>query len=368
MTSFESNDSNTCETDGIRMEISEPNLIVFPISNQRVNSSTCLQIDIGITNNKQTLFPFVYEFLTPEFLSSDGQVLHPQKLMNTQMAPSRYNGMGIPYQMTLGCYLIAKFSWQNSLLQVQATILHSSKPPINPNYFWFFEALQLGTYKLKFTYLSPQEEFLFFDAHTGKIAPIQASVTSLLATPSVNLQLVEPMESNKNAVEVDGIGFETVVPKQIWIISHSQLSDASSSVQIGLRITNNTSTSQRFCSFMTIIPALMGADGCILVQNLGGGSTGWVGARESDYYLIEPKESVTFFVNAHFEKQTDGLLNLIVRGTGYGYWSCNGLKSGTYQVRLAYRSRTNPLDMELFEDCWRGMVHTPFVEFCLVEA
>ncbi len=151
MKTFESNDSNTCEADNIQMKILEPNLIVLPIPHQRVNTNTYLQIDLGITNNTPTTFPFVYEILTPEFLSPDGQVLHPQKLMNTQITPSQYNGMGIPYQLTLGCYLIAKFSWQNSLLQVQATILRYSQVPINPDYFWFFEALQLETYKLRFT-------------------------------------------------------------------------------------------------------------------------------------------------------------------------------------------------------------------------
>jgi hypothetical protein len=367
MTPFESNDSDTCEADSIQIKILEPNLMVLPIPDQRVNTNTCLQIDIGITNNTPTFFPFVYDILTPEFLSPNGQVLHPQKLMNMQMAPSRYNGMGIPHKRTLGCYLIAKFSWQNNLLQLQATILNSSQVPINLDYFWFFESLQLETYKLRFTYLSPQGEFLFFDAHTVEISQIQTSVTSLLATPWVNLQLVEPMGFNNNEVQVDSVRFETVVPEQIWTISHSQLSDVSSSVQIGLSITNNTSISQRFCSFTTLIPALMGADGCILVQNLGGGSHGWVGARESDYHLVEPGKSVTFFVSAHFERQTDGLLNLIVDGTGYGYWSFNGLKLGIYQVRLAYRPLTNSLDIGSFEDFWRGMVHTPFVEFCLVQ-
>ncbi|MDZ7959898.1 MAG: hypothetical protein RMY34_18780 [Aulosira sp. DedQUE10] len=357
----------TFEADGIQMEICEPNLIVLPITENRTSANTCLQINIAITNNTPIPFPFVYGILTPELLTPNGQALNPQKLIDRQITPSRYNGIAIPSKKTLSCYLIAKLSWQNNLLQLQATISYSSQVPINPDYFWSFEPLQLGTYQMRFTYLSPQEEFLFFDAHTAAISQIQASVTSLLATPWVNLQLVEPMESNNNEVQVDSVRFETVVPEQIWTISHSQLSDASSSVQIGLRITNNTSISQRFCSFTTLIPALMGADGCILAQNLGGGSHGWVGAGESDYHLLEPKESVTFFVSAHTERQNDGLLNLIVDGTGYGYWSFNGLKLGTYQVRLAYRSRTNPLDIELFEDIWRGMVHTPFVEFCLVQ-
>ncbi|WP_392408604.1 hypothetical protein ACF3DV_10960 [Chlorogloeopsis fritschii PCC 9212] len=366
MTSFESNSSNTCEADGIQMEISEPNLIVLPIPNQR-NTNTCLQIVTGITNNTPTYFPFFYEILTLELLSTNGQVLHPQKRISRQITPSLYDRIAIPSQKTLLCYLIAYFSWQNGLCQIQWNISTHFQISSNPVHTWFFDTFQLGTYQIRFIYNSPSGEFTVLDVSTGDEFRLECSLVKPLITQPVNIRFLEPMESNKNAVEVDGISFETVVPEQIWTISHSQLSDASSSVQIGIRITNNTSISQRFCSFTTLIPELMGANGLILGQNLGAGSTGWIGARESDYHLVEPGKSVTFFVSAHIERQTDGLLSLIVRGTGRGYWSFNSLELGSYQVRLTYRSLTNPLDIGSFEDFWRGMVHTPFVEFCLVQ-
>jgi hypothetical protein len=367
MTSFELNHSKEIEENGIQMEIWEPSFIVLPIPDNREWVNTCLQINVAITNNKLTPFPFIYDILTPELLAPDGQALHPQKLTNRQINPSQYNGMGIPHKKTLSCYLIAKLSWHNNLLKLQAAISNSSQISINPDYFWSFEALQLGIYQLRFTYLSPEREFLFFDANTVEISQVQTSVTNLLATPWVNLQLIKPVESDKNAVQVDGIHFETVVPQQIWNISCSELSDTSSPIQIGINITNNTSSSQRFCSFTTLIPALMGADGFILGRNFGSGSTGWISPSESDFYLVMPGESKTFFVSVHIEKGRDGLFNLIVNDTGKGYWLLPGLKLGIYQVRLTYRTLTNLFDTELFEDLWRGLVHTPFVEFCLVQ-
>ncbi|MBW4557949.1 MAG: hypothetical protein KME59_18845 [Trichormus sp. ATA11-4-KO1] len=367
MTSFQANDSNTYEANGIWITVWEPDLIVLPIPNQRVNTKTCLQIVTSITNNTPTHFPFFYKILTPELLSVDGQVLHPQKQISSQIAPSLYDRIAIPSQQTLLCYLVAYFSWHNELFQLQWNVCTHFQISTNPVHTWLFDAFQLGMYQLRFIYNSPNGEFTVLDVSTGDNLQLECSLVKPLLTTSVNVGFINPVESNNNAVEVDGIYFETVVPEQIWNISLSQLSDTSSSVQIQLRITNNTSISQRFCSFTTLIPALMGADGCILGQNLGGGSHGWVGARESDYLLVEPGKSVTFFVSAYVERQRNGLLNLIVDGTGYGYWLFNGLELGTYLVRLTYRSLTHPFNTGVFEDFWRGMVHTPFVEFCLVQ-
>ena len=275
MASSESNNSNKIEANGIHMEILEPNFIVLPIPDKITGINTSLQINVTITNNILELFPFIYDLLIPELLVPGGQVLHPQKLINRQATPNQYNGMGIPHKKTLSCYLIAKISWHNNLLKLQAAISNSSQVSIVPDYLWSFEALQLGTYQLRFTYLSPEREFLFFDARNMEISQVQTSITNLLATSWVNLQLIKPVESNKNGVQVDGIRFETVVPQKRWNISCSELSDSSSPIQIGINITNNTSIEKRFCSFNTLMPTLMGADGFILGRNLGGGSTGW---------------------------------------------------------------------------------------------
>ncbi|MGB3694649.1 MAG: hypothetical protein WA865_22290 [Spirulinaceae cyanobacterium] len=193
------------EADGIKIKIIEPNLIVRPIRENRKEVKTCLQIHVTISNNLPKLFPFVYDLLTPELLTPQGQILHPQKLINRQTIPHQYYGMGIPHQATLRCYLIAEVSWHNNLLKLQGYISNpNSLFRIAPYYCCSFEALQLGAYQLKFTYSSPKEEFLFFDARTREEASkVQTSVTNLLFTSWVNLQLVEPVESNQNAVEYD---------------------------------------------------------------------------------------------------------------------------------------------------------------------
>ncbi len=100
---------------------------------------------------------------------------------------------------------------------------------------------------------------------------------------------------------------------------------------------------------------------------MGAAALGGVSPSESDFYSVSSGESLTFFVSVHIEKGRDGLFNLIVNGTGYGYWLLTDLKRGIYHVRLTYRALTNLYDMELFGDFWRGAVHTPFVEFCSIK-
>ena len=368
MTSVELNDGNIFNVDSIHMKIWEPNLIVLPIPNNTVNANTSLQIAIGITNNTLIPFPFFCDQLTPEILTSSGKPLHPQKLINPQITPNIYNSIAIPSKQTLLCYLIAKFSWQNDLFQLQWTICTRFQFSTNTNHTWFFETFPLGTYQLRLIYNSPTGEFIVLDVQTGDNIRCKCSLIEPIITTFVNVRFIEPVETDNKAVSVDSIRFETIVPEQIWSISLSNWPKVSPSIEIGIRITNNSSISERFCSYTTLIPVLLGEDGLILGQKLGGGSHGWAGPKESDYYLVKPGESVNFFIIAHIQRQTDGLLNLIVNGTGRGYWSLDGLKLSVYQLQLTYRSLTNPLDVGLFEDFWRGMVHTPFVEFCLVQS
>ncbi len=345
----------------MKLKIDEQNFIVLPIPDNKNGVNTCLRIEIFITNNTQAFFPFVYDILTPELILADGRIIHSQKIINRQTNLRQYNGIGIPERKSYICYFIAKLYWHNNLLKLEVAISNTFETSITPNYFCFFEGLQLGVNQIRVTYLSPEKEFLFFDAHTVENSQIQTSVTNLLASPWVKLQLIQP--SDKNVVQVDGICFETVVP-QIWNISCSEFCDTSSSMQIGISITNNTTSCQRFCSYQTLMPTLMGTDGFILGRQLGGGSTGWAGAGESDFYLVSSGESITFFLSAHIEKGRDGLFNLIVSGAGYGYWLFTDLKLGIYQIRLTYRTLTHVFGMDSFEDLWRGMVNTPFVEFC----
>ena len=244
------------------------------------------------------------------------------------------------------------------MLEVQATISKSFQVPINLEYTWSFKPLQLGTYQLRFTYSSPR------GLHTGNIGSKEGSAIELLASPWASLRLVEPVGTDNSSVEVDSIRFKTVVPEQISIKPSTQ-PDSAIPVQLGMQITNNTSTPFHFIVFDSLIPQLMGVDSSIPCLRTGGGNA-FKAPLESDSHLALPGESVTLFPKAHLIWQKDGLLKLIVFGRGTTCWLFSDLKPGTYRIQMIYRSPTNESD-RVFEDLWMGMVHTPFVEFHLIQ-
>lgn len=360
MTSFQSDD--------ISLETWEPNLIVLPIPENKANASIPLELRVFITNNTTTTFPFIEGILTPE-LRQEGKRLQPEKLIDSQIETHPYKGIGIPPKQSLVRSLRAKLFWQNHSLQLQTTI--SGEYSKDVYHQGVFQDLQAGTYQLRFTYSSPEGEFLFFDSNTKSISPVEVAQREPLVTPWATLKLVKPVEANKSAVEVDGICFETVVPETIVKVPLTQ-PDVDVSVQIGMKITNNTSTPYRFVLFDSLIPELSGAEGLIPCLRTGG-SAGWLSPIESDCSIAMPGESVTLFPKAHLIRQANRLWQLIVPGRARSCWLFNDLKLGTYQIQLTYRSLTFGDMFEdewinFYQDAWIGRVYTPFVEFHLVQS
>lgn len=365
MTFSESNNSNTFKAKGISLKILEPDIIVLPIPQNPKSVDTFGRIEIDIINNTSIPFPFIYSRLIPELVTPNGIILKPQKPIGRQIKPGEYDGILIPPKRIFNVFLNARLFGKNKLLQLRAKFFKYSEALTSADNFWVFEALELGTYKLRCIYnsSSSSEELLDFDSTATGDTGKKVLGIEFLTTPFVNLRLVEPVGVDQKAVEVNGIRFETVLPEQIFSIPLNQ-SDVEIPVRIGMQITNNASTPFRFCSFDTLIPELAGVDGLIPPQS-SGGSAGWVSPRETDFQLVIPGECMTFFANAYLECQATGLLKLIVPGGGRACWSFNELKLGKYQIQLTYRTPTAESDV-LFEDLWMGMVHTPFREFCLV--
>jgi hypothetical protein len=194
---------------------------------------------------------------------------------------------------------------------------------------------------------------------------------------------MQPVEPNLSVVEVDGISFETVVPTRglvlpqltlVQKILHILLSPISSefrfssdSVQIGIRMTNNTDTPVQFSFHYTLFPEMIGVDGQVPV---GGGWIRLEGPRESDLRLAMPGESVTFFPEAKiFWVKHDHLGISIATGNG-GSYVFAPFKLGTYKFRFKYQN-SNTVNAAIYdflsqdkklEDLWIGTVTTPFVE------
>lgn len=178
--SFESND---LEADGIRMEISVPDVVVIAIPENRNGASTFVLLEICITNNTPTPFRFnLYGTLIPEFMAPDSQAQQRRLATDEQSANMQSNIPALPgwenrlagFLSNLVCppsrsqtreinYFLVKpresksvclttrVSWQNNLLQIRIpTIPGDFQVPTIPKKLWFFDALEPENYQLRF--------------------------------------------------------------------------------------------------------------------------------------------------------------------------------------------------------------------------
>ncbi|MEK0195663.1 hypothetical protein [Microcoleus anatoxicus] len=114
--------------------------------------------------------------------------------------------------------------------------------------------------------------------------------------------------SDNNAVEVDGIRFETLVPERELTIPN--IKGLKNSVQFGIRITNNTSEPVRF-SLVDLTPEFINFNDKLLFA--GAVQFRLVTIKKSNFPLLLPKESFSFF------------------GEGGLFWNENMLRLGGFR-------------------------------------
>ncbi|MEH2234671.1 hypothetical protein [Nostoc sp.] len=298
MISFESNEGNVFHTDGIHLVIWEPNLIVLPIpeNNSTSDSNTFVEFNVYLINNTPNPFRLnPNETLIPELLTSDGQALQGQIVPDEPVNTEQRNIPARPeFQLELNQLLSNLFRWffprktrefdprlidsrqyglatvtlrlfwQNNLLQLQV-INRSSFLQIFFSLLdksWIFNPLQIGAYQLRFIWGIP-----FRDSESGSDSQTTQGIsTEQLATKILNLRLIEPVGANNSATEVDGIRFETLMPEQVLTLPEKKRGVVTR-VQLGICITNNTSSPVRLSFFATLIPQLVGGDGQVCLRN-----------------------------------------------------------------------------------------------------
>ncbi|WP_375515207.1 hypothetical protein [uncultured Nostoc sp.] len=204
MTSFESNDSNSIESQGISLQIWRTEFLVLPIPKRELNANTPVKLDITISNKMLTHFRFNRSgSLIPQIVGSNGQVLQMQEPKNWRKINKYDDYLVQPGESTF-TLLYAKLSWKNKKLQFQIADL-----PTETGNYWTVNDIQLGTYQLRFIYRT-------------NIKSAVGIETVRLNTQYITLRLIEPVATNNNSVEVDSIRFETLVPKQVFTIPKKQ--------------------------------------------------------------------------------------------------------------------------------------------------
>ncbi len=418
MTSEQLSDNKAIEVSGINMEIMLPDPTAIAIPENRAGITPPIIFGINITNNTSTSFRFnLSETLIPELVTSEGQALQRQ-LVNEQpeaeVQPNRYRtgwaGRLTQFISNLNlsqeCYetreinyflvepresksitINASLAWENNLLVLKiSTRLNEFFESIKFHNFWLFEALLPGNYQIRFIYQHNCVNRVIPEINPLEITNVEDSESELLISPFVNLRLVQAVEADSNAVEMDGIRFEILVPERVLSIPKNNLMhkllylmkslspipiDYSSfiiPVQIGIRITNNTSTPLRFSFYFTLFLEIMGVDGLIPFGD------GWIRAScLSDYDILSvmPGEDITFFPETEiFGLWEDKFGVRITTGNG-DILIFEPLTLETYQVRLTYSSQQSIVkiyeSVETYTtlDVWSGQISTPFVDFRL---
>jgi hypothetical protein len=361
MTSNELNNSNVSEVNGIHLEIMLPDLVVLPIPENQPDANTPVIVGISVTNN--TLNPLVftqYSYLIPELVGLDGQTLERQKFRDETLKSEEYDCTLIMPEKRMVFGIEAKLSWQDNKLQF------SNGSGLN--YSWFFDAIQPGTYQLRFIYDSPSQLIQSYDTEIGEVQTVETIEKGSGATNFVNLYLVNHIPTQSNAIEFDGLIFETLLPERVVIIPKKKLKSKNPSVKFGIRVTNLSPTPHSFI-FFGLTPELQDTNGQLIHKSGGRNATKY--PQEVDYMLAMPGESVTYFLEGRFEERK----KLQGNEPSGGVWCFDNLKPGKYRVRFTYRNENTAAiidkgsneDMKLIEGIWKGMVSTPFVDFRILQ-
>ena len=350
----EPTDNSTDGRDDIYVEILE-SYVVLPIY-QRYGSLSGISLDLAVTNQGQTPIEIAGSDLVPQLVAADGTVVKVQE----DKEPSDW------------CYLLAP-----GKVQVLFADLDLFRSPNNRQLDlgvengrtrWDFESITPGTYRLSYVYSQSQTSASdCLQAATNK-REFQENARQP-PVDSIELRIVESRNIDSNTVEIDGIRFEILMPERVLRIPENE-PDASTKVEVGIRITNQTQSPLRFSRFDTLYLSIIGENGQIPESQRLRNRT--IPRHPTDLPLVRPGKSATFFMDAKLFWEQNKLRLGGSDGFG-GYWYIDSLEPGSYFLGMGYfspkwESVYNKQRQRLvMTDFWRGSGWTPLVEVFLVK-
>lgn len=361
---------------GVRMEIKTSTGIgktdvSVAIPENKPGTAVPLTLGIDITNNTSQTFPFLNGTFIPEIVAPDGEVLKPLEPINKPSGSQRHHWLLMPPRQKRGFPLRAKLYWQNNLLKLSIpTKPHYWGVTVTDEDIWVFEALKPGTYQIRFIYETPNTEVLLSEPEINQLTKLGQFYTQELETSFVKIQFIQPTESDKNAIEVNGIRFETFLPQKVLTIPKKEPGSSGLIPLAGLSITNNTSNPIRFRNSLN--PEMVNADGQILFR---GYFSDWLRQNEEyDFVLAMPGKEITFFYEALVWYREEDKFELVLEIGNGGSHTFEITELGNYQIQLNYVNKTAETKVydekieqwKSIENIWTGMVITPLKEFSLV--
>lgn len=388
MASRKSQRSNNVKQDGLQLKVELPEIVALSIPENKPGVTSEFSFTVSLTNNTAAPIPLAidYDSLIPEILGPSGQALHRREPVNRQVGNGEYHGSLVGVRQQISTSMEGRFSWKNNLVQL---ILHRptyDQSPIDLDKSWSFDTLGPGEYQIRFTYETRTGTIVYTNPFTvfnikeilGRkevpLEKIEVAGTGQLVTPLANFRLLQPVGLNNSVLEVDGIRFETFIPKPLLTLPNKS-DNSYQSVQIGMRITNNTLTPFYFSFYGSFYPELVTPDGEVKRKAYG---NDWMrGPEESDFLLVTPGKSLAFFPDISLFWTNHSQFSLGVSSGYGGSCSFDQLKPGIYHFRFQYYNTSDTIPKKniagesieslLIEKVWTGWVDTPFVEFHLIE-
>jgi len=145
MTSFELNDSDVLEVDGIQFRTLIPEEVVYL---PKHGEETSIQFGVQITNQTSIPYRFDLQRFLPEILDPQGKVVQWDLTKNASMLVEESDILLLTTGERLDFLINSKFSWYKCLgisgIGISGRAIYGG--------FWYFWNLKAGDYKVRFTY------------------------------------------------------------------------------------------------------------------------------------------------------------------------------------------------------------------------
>jgi hypothetical protein len=338
----------------------DPHRVALLVPSKQLGESHSTDFSFEIGGDVAEIAQFLGGSVIPEVLTLNGENLARQIILNQPEAAPQRNQCGWGRSdgriRFLNPSIQTKLLWQGNQLQLiwqKTEISIAFPPPPDPEELWSFSIPQPGIYQLRFIYYSANQE-------------------KLATTEFISLHMLEPIGANNEAIEVDGIRFETLVSEPTCALQPN----TKLPISFGIRVINNTPNLYHFIFFAIrrervfggILPGLRAVSGYALQPGYARDAT--LPPNERDYKLVLPGEQLDFWQNAEISRIRDEHFYLKGGDGCGGSWWYTNLQPDTYRLHLMYlncvptgKVRRRREWREICDNVWVGKVQIPPASF-----
>ncbi len=198
------------------MNIRQPENIAITIPENKTEIIASIGLGIKIKSFVDTPFLLQVNSYIPEIVR-DGEVLEAQTHINTDIENNICNWQLLTrgFHGEVNQDFQVEVYWQNDLLNLKISTIVLWWEKYVDYISWTFQGLKPRIYQLRFIYQNTSQEQPLFTYEDYRLAycnePLEI-FTDTLTTDLVDIDLLEPIKSKINSVEVDGIVFKNLIP------------------------------------------------------------------------------------------------------------------------------------------------------------